>query len=391
MLVFHGSGAKRRHAAGGSGAGRKKSVFNDPAHLMDLTFLDGLGISSGCVELPVMTWRCDLQGSRDWLSEAWGVFTGLPLRDAQRGAAEWTDCMHPEDRERCAGIFRACAASGTAFTMDYRLLRMDGTCRWVMDSGLPQYADHVLMGYAGACVDVHARRLSGDRLAERMRLHRLHERRRDAQLMALAGELREALAADGPSDTSTPSERLARAQGHLAVAAGRIESLIGGAAVESGARLMPVADVVRVAAQLVDPPMTRTGHQLVIDMPEPDMLLYADSLQLGRAVAGVVEFVGDACEQPGKIGLAVRLGDNAAYLRIALRGEAAEPDFVPRAFELARRSGALLVGSAAECWPPVVQLDFAHQVVQLHGGELLTIRREDERPPEWIARIPLAH
>jgi hypothetical protein len=302
-------------------------MYFDPLQMMDVTALDGLGISSGCVESPVMTWRSDLQGCREWSPQAWGAFTGRPC--PQREGCDWTDWLHPEDRERCAAIFRACVASATAFTMDYRLLRMDGTYRWVMDCGLPQHEDQVLRGYTGTCVDVHARRLSGDRLAERMRMHRLQEHKRDAQLAALARELRGPLSPG--ADGAAPQELLVSARARLADAAARIESLVAGAGVESGAsaRLVPIADVMSVAMQHVDSPMTRSGHHLEIDMPEPGMLLHVDPSQLGRAVADVVEFVGDSCERPSKIGVTVRHGDNAAYLRIARCNESSEPDSVP--------------------------------------------------------------
>jgi len=152
------------------------------------------------------TWRSDLNGTREWLSEAWSEFTGRALRVA---AEHWTECLHPEDRERCAGIFRVCVAAGAPFTTDYRLLRADGTYRWCMDAGLPQYRDHVLTHYAGICVDFHARKLSADCLAERMRRLRLQERGRDAQLVGLTHDLRRLLAQRAARQgTASPSELL---------------------------------------------------------------------------------------------------------------------------------------------------------------------------------------
>lgn len=375
----------------------RSNEFDDLAVLPQHTS-DRLGLSDGCPDLTVMSWRSDLRGAREWLSPAWGAFTGRPPRPDGKDA-DWTDCAHAEDRERCRAIFRTCAASGAPFSMDYRLLRMDGTYRWVMDSGVPQHEDGELVGYVGSCVDVHARRLSGDRLAERTRALRLHERSRESQLTALALDLHGPLALIADAErlidqrlngASADSLRalLKRAHRQLTESLDRLEAL-GPERLCAGAALVPVVAVMKAAVSHVDAAMTQSRSSLAIDMPEPDMLLYADAIQLGRAVASVVEQVCDSWTRPGKVGVTIRHDDHAVYLRIRPSTEAMEPEFVPRAFELARRSGTKRVAAATESCPLSARLELARRILQLHCGELFSMRAAGEQPTEWVMRVPL--
>jgi hypothetical protein len=370
----------------------------------DSAFSDLHGISAGGAELPVMTWRSDLLGRREWLSEAWGVFTGRALRSCG-SHFDWTDCLHAEDRERCAGIFQTCAVSGTPFTMDYRLRRMDGTYRWVMESGVPQHVDGVLTGFFGTCVDVHARRLSGDRLAERTRALRLQERRRESQLAALAHELRgpvglmadaQRLLSESVEDAPIESRieslnaMLKRAQDQLAHAIAEVETIAGrtpGAVTGLCLVPVPIVEVLNLATRFLDSTMTHSGHRLGLDMPEPGTLLCADAVQLGHAIAIVVERVCDCFESPIKVGLTIRHHENALFLRVRRSQEAVEPNFVPRAFELARQRSQ----RTGDDDRPLAgtKLDFARRIVRLHCGDLFASPPGAAMPTEWVMRVPL--
>jgi len=94
-----------------------------------------------------------------------------------------------------------------------------------------------------------------------------------------------------------------------------------------------------IATQDVDPSMTTSRHDLVVDMPEPQVLLNADAQQLGHAMASVVQLVGDSCERPARIGVTVRHGNNLVYVRIRRVVELPEPDFVRARLSLRAAGG----------------------------------------------------
>ena len=43
---------------------------------------------------------------------------------------QWTDCLHPDDRDRAQSAFTRAVARRTSYDMDLRLIAPDGTCRW---------------------------------------------------------------------------------------------------------------------------------------------------------------------------------------------------------------------------------------------------------------------
>ena len=108
---------------------------------------------------------------------------------------EWLAGMHPDDVERCAGIYRASFEAHWPFSADCRLKQRDGSYRWMLTNAAPRHAaDGSLQGYAGSCVDIQQRKQHEDRLADRARELRLADRRKAEYLALLAHDLRNPLA-----------------------------------------------------------------------------------------------------------------------------------------------------------------------------------------------------
>jgi len=102
---------------------------------------------------PAMLWTCGTDKSCDYVNQSWLDFTGRPL-EKQLGTG-WTDCLHPEDLERCYKVFTDSFDARQSFRMEYRLKRHDGEYRWVLDSGAPRFTENgVFEGYIGSAVDV---------------------------------------------------------------------------------------------------------------------------------------------------------------------------------------------------------------------------------------------
>lgn len=102
---------------------------------------------------PVMIWVSGLDGAFTWFNESWLKFTGRSL-ESQIGAG-WSECVHPDDHDRCLQTYRAAFTARSAFSMEYRLLRHDGEWRWVLDRGAPHVdAEGEFRGFLGSCVDI---------------------------------------------------------------------------------------------------------------------------------------------------------------------------------------------------------------------------------------------
>ena len=67
----------------------------------------------------------------------------------------WAEGVHKEDYDRCVEIYLSNFEKQTPFQMEYRLQRADGEYRWILDHGVPRYADSGLfLGFIGSCVDI---------------------------------------------------------------------------------------------------------------------------------------------------------------------------------------------------------------------------------------------
>ena len=76
--------------------------------------------------------------SRDqliYVSPAYAVVWGREPESLQVAPACFLDAIHPEDRERVLGILQG--SGNGEFEVSYRILRPDGTVRWIRDRGFP--------------------------------------------------------------------------------------------------------------------------------------------------------------------------------------------------------------------------------------------------------------
>src|SRR5262245_17254202 len=130
---------------------------------------------------PVMIWVADADGRRTFFNKPWREFTGRSPDD--RSAGDWTESVHPDDRELCTETARAAFRERRPFEIEYRLQRSDGEYRWVIDRASPRLDDsRRFTGYVGACVDVTALKESEARLREsESQLRRLAARFESAQ------------------------------------------------------------------------------------------------------------------------------------------------------------------------------------------------------------------
>ena len=78
------------------------------------------------------------------------------------------DSLHPEDRQRVIDDIRAAQAAGGSFEHEYRIVRPDGSMRWVVDRGFPvvDSPPDRATRYVGVAEDVTERHSSEERLRQ---------------------------------------------------------------------------------------------------------------------------------------------------------------------------------------------------------------------------------
>ncbi len=114
---------------------------------------------------PVKIWMSGTDKLCTYVNQRWLQFTGRPL-EAELGNG-WAEGVHPEDLSRCMDTYTQAFDRRESFEMEYRLRRHDGEYRWISAIGVPRFnPDHSFEGYIGSAIDVTARRVAEESLAD---------------------------------------------------------------------------------------------------------------------------------------------------------------------------------------------------------------------------------
>jgi PAS domain S-box-containing protein len=71
-----------------------------------------------------------------YISPAYEQIFGRPCRELYERAAAWMESVHPEDRERAGTAFAQCT-QGMPAELDFRIIRPDGSVRWIHARSFP--------------------------------------------------------------------------------------------------------------------------------------------------------------------------------------------------------------------------------------------------------------
>lgn len=145
---------------------------------------------------PVLVWIADATQSRTYCNRPWLEFTGRKLE--QEVHLGWMDLVHPDDASRVHEVYSENFSLRTAFRIEYRLRRYDGSFRWILDCGSPN-RDHRghFVGFIGSCIDISDQHEAESRLTQRA-----------VKQAALAGFGRFALAQHPSEDLAKEATRL---------------------------------------------------------------------------------------------------------------------------------------------------------------------------------------
>ena len=116
----------------------------------------------------------------DFLNRTCMTFSGLPIEKLIDDG--WLDSVHPDDRDRCVGIYVPAVEARRPFLLEYRLRHADGGYRWLLATGVPRYeADGSFSGYIGCDMDITERKNAEDRIRASHRVGHLAGRLIEAQ------------------------------------------------------------------------------------------------------------------------------------------------------------------------------------------------------------------
>jgi PAS domain S-box-containing protein len=119
------------------------------------------------------TFRWDIRTGGLTFDENLDRMFGLPPGQTVRAYDEFLARIHPDDRDRVAAAGARCREHGGDFDEEYRVVRPDGSVRWVDDKGRTFRGPDGQPAYmTGACVDVTHRKRAERDLRERDEFNR---------------------------------------------------------------------------------------------------------------------------------------------------------------------------------------------------------------------------
>jgi PAS domain S-box-containing protein len=98
---------------------------------------------------PLLVWRADADGRRNYFNEAYLRYTGKSLTELVSGA--WLACIHPDDRDGYLTLFEKSFGEQRPFTRVVRVRGHEGEYRWMRETCNPIVdARGVFIGVVGA-------------------------------------------------------------------------------------------------------------------------------------------------------------------------------------------------------------------------------------------------
>ena len=114
-------------------------------------------------DLPQLVWASDENGKKTFCSHRYFDFTGVS--DLEAMDRQWNGFVHPDDRTPTFKKWMDSLRSGESYTAEYRLLRRDGTYRYVRAQALPTRDENGrINGWLGMSKDINE-----EKVAEQLR------------------------------------------------------------------------------------------------------------------------------------------------------------------------------------------------------------------------------
>jgi len=280
-----------------------------------------------------------------YVSPGYEALWGRPRASLFEDPASWLAAVHPEDRP---AVERQFARIETEyFDMEYRLVRPDGTVRWVHDRGsIVRRGSEAYGRLVGIAEDVTAHKEAEDR-ARRLAASEASVRARDGVLAVVAHDLRNPLSSISmaasllrkPQVDAERRERYAQTIGRSVQTAERlIRDLLDVARIEAGQLVVEteplevepllhdVQDVLQLVAREKEIVLE---HEAVDGVPpvagDRDRILQA----LGNLVGNAIKFT----PRGGRITVRARAVRGAAEISVSDTGPGIPPDALPHVFD----------------------------------------------------------
>ncbi len=307
---------------------------------------------------------------------------------------DYQAALHPDDREAVRSAIRRAIAERTDLRMEHRVVRPDGTVRWVEGRGAPVFgADGALERMLGVCVDVTDRKDAELQLREANRL-------KDEFIATVSHELRTPMTAILGWTTMLPAragdpvalqrgleviERNARAQARLIDDVLDVSRIVTGK-LHLAVATVDLAAVVRGALDTVGPRAQAKGVGLVAEVSSDLGTLVGDPDRLQQVVWNLTWNAVKFTPRGGTVTVRAERSDGAVTLVVTDTGEGIAPEFLPHVFERFRQADSSSTRSHGGLG---LGLAIARHLIGLHGGTVSAESAGLGRGATFTVTLPL--
>ncbi|MBW4661962.1 MAG: PAS domain S-box protein [Drouetiella hepatica Uher 2000/2452] len=323
----------------------------------------------------------------------------------------WTqmqNLLHPDDRERARLQVEQAIAEHSDYDIEYRVMRPDGTERWIAAKGRAQYDSGQVLGMLGVVQDITPRKqadVEREQLLAREQVAREEAERanriKDEFLAVLSHELRSPLnpilgwsklLQQGKLDAARTTNALATIERNAKLQAQLIDDLLDISRILRGKltlNTLPISlsfvitaaiDTVRLA---IDAKAIRL--KLAVD-PEVGQVL-GDAARLQQVVWNLLANAAKFTPSGGQITVSLTQVETCAQIQVKDTGKGIHPTFLPHVFDhfrqedgaTTRQFGGLGLGLA-----------IVRQIVEMHGGSVQAESSGEGLGATFTVRLPLA-
>ncbi|HEX2494867.1 MAG TPA: ATP-binding protein, partial [Steroidobacter sp.] len=349
-----------------------------------------LRLATDAANIGVWTWDIATDALQ-WNSQGRAI---LGQQQAPSSRAAFRELIHPDDREEARAAVDAALQTRSVFQTQYRVVRPDGSVRWLSTVGRADYGDDGRPArMVGLLTDITEQRVIEQALRDA-------DRRKNEFLAMLGHELRNPLAPirnaalilrkQAPSDSMIrqASDVIDRQVRHVARL---VDDLLDVSRITLGritirTERLSLGAVVASAVEASRPMIEKSGHVLTVALAGEPIELDADPTRLSQVICNLLNNAVKYTPPGGSISLSTaRVGDEAV-ISVSDTGIGIAPEMLSYVFGMFtqvesandRAQGGLGIGLA-----------LGRALVELHGGRIEARSAGLGHGSEFIVTLPL--
>jgi PAS domain S-box-containing protein len=339
-------------------------------------------------------WMADPQTTEIlYISPAYEQVWGRSCQSLFEQPRSFLDAVHPEDRERVRFAALEKHSRGEATDEEYRVVRPEGSVRWVRDRAFPvRDANGQVYRMVGIAEDITEKKRAEEELKE-------DDRRKDEFLAMLAHELRNPLAPIRNALHIMKQPRVERAvvervqemmERQVQHMTRMVDDLLDVSRITRGKielrkEVVDLASVVSRTVEVIRPLIEDRHQELTVDLPPKPLRLGADPTRLEQVLANLLNNAAKYTDHGGHIGLSARQDGSELVLRVKDTGVGVAADMLARIFEPFVQSDRMLHHSQGGLG---IGLTLVRSLVEMHGGTVTAHSEGPGKGSEFIVRLP---